>query len=161
MKNKIIKDGVVCISDKVVYKCPLDKDDDYKNVILGLFKNDYDMRLKNIFTFNTIGKKVNASSEVEAGKLATDYGYAIFEYKEDSAVVFLPETFNDYQFGKIVDEIVSRGNLDLLLCYYNNNSFEFTSRDTLQLVLDVYYNIVHNIPADPFQSKKKVKLKRN
>lgn len=124
MNNKKIDNGVICISNSFIYKVPLKVSDDYKDVILGLFYNDYNMHFGNLFKAKSLRKKMdNISDEISAGRLGADYGYVIFEFKKGNSNIFLPEFFNYYQFENTLNEIVSRKK-DIFSLYNEINEYK-------------------------------------
>ena len=56
MKKKAINNGVICITNNFVYSCPLKLDDNYRDVILGLFYNNYSMQYRNLFRSESLRK---------------------------------------------------------------------------------------------------------
>ena len=111
MKKKKLINGIICISSDFLYSCPLKLDDDYKNVILSLFYNNYSMHFGNLMKAKSLRKLFpEIEDEISAGKLAADYGYVTMEFREDSSNIFLPEFFNNYQLVHTLNEIYERKN---------------------------------------------------
>ena len=106
MKKKKINNGVICISESFVYSCPLEVDTDFKGVTLALFSHDYIMQFRNLFKSRSLKRKISdIEDETQAGLIASDYGYVIMQYKKNKGSIYLPESYNLFQFKSIIDEL--------------------------------------------------------
>lgn len=129
---KKINNGVICISNNFVYSCPLKLTDDYKHIMLSLFYNDFNMKINNLFRIKMLrNQMINIKDEITAGRLASNYGYVIFELKEGDSNIFLPEFFNQYQLVKTLNEISEK----------KDNNF------SLYTEVNGFYNDLKDVPA--------------
>lgn len=166
-KNKKINNGIICVSPNFTYSCPLKIDDDYKNIILSLFYNDFNMQFKNMIKANTLKKIIpSIQDEISAGKLGSYYGYTILEFKKNNANIFLPEFFNKYQLIKTLNEIVVRENYNYSIYNeingYNNDlidSSAYTAYNYIKkLYSDIYYDALNNFEG--YTEDRKIKAKK-
>lgn len=152
MKKKI-SDGVICVSSNFIYSCPLKLSDDYKEVMLGLFYNDYNMHFGNLFKAKNLRKKCEyITDEISAGRLGAEYGYVIFEHKNDNSSIFLPEFFNYYQFIHTLNEIKTRKDNNFSLFNevngYKNDLIDSSSYDTYDFVRMIYSDLCFDAQND-------------
>lgn len=151
--RKEVNNGVICISNNFIYDCPLKLDDNYKNIILGLFYNDYNMHFGNLFKARTLLKKLpSIQDEISAGRLAADYGYVTFEFKEGKSNVFVPEFFNNFQFNNMLNEISNRDNY-LFSLYnqfngYDNDLISVSSSDAADFIKTIYSDLCFDARRD-------------
>ncbi|MBR3363135.1 MAG: hypothetical protein IKG40_04335 [Bacilli bacterium] len=149
MKKKAINNGVICISNNFVYSCPLKLDDNYRDVILGLFYNNYSMHYRNLFRSESLRKLLpSIQDDFSAGKLAADYGYVSIELKNNDSTIFLPEFFNYYQFTNTLNEIAIRDNYNYSLYNeingYENNLIKASSNETSEFIKSIYSDLCYD-----------------
>lgn len=127
-----ISNGIICISNNFVYKCPLKLNDDYKHIMLGMFYDDFNMKTNNLFLIKILKNQIaNVNDEIKAGRLASYYGYVMFELKKNNLNIFLPEFFNEFQLIRTLDIIVQK----------EDNNF------SLYTEVDGFYNDLKDVPA--------------
>ena len=133
--KKEIDNGIICISNNFVYECPLKLSYNYKQVMLGLFYDDFNMKTNNLLRINNLQKQIGCiKNEIEAGRFISNYGYVIFELKGGISNIFLPEFFNYFQFVKTLNEIVREK--DSVFNLYNEiNGFNNDVKDVSGPVL--------------------------
>lgn len=123
LKKMKINNGVICISSNFVYSCPLSLDMDFNIVTLSLFYNDYIMKYRNMFKSRSLKKVVSSiDDETQAGLIASDYGYVIMQYKNNTGNIYLPEFYNSYQLCRTVEELDSKRD-------YNYNLYKHLDED--------------------------------
>lgn len=149
MNKKKIESGVICISSNFVYSCPLKISDDYKNVMLGLFYNDYNMHFSNLFKSKDLRKKRDViSDEISAGRLAAEYGYVLLELKKNESSIFLPEFFNEYQLKRTLDEINNRNKRNYSVYNeingYKNDLINVSSYDAYDFIIMIYSDLCYD-----------------
>lgn len=131
MKEEI-SNGIICISNNFIYKRPLKLNDDYKCIMLGMFYSDFNMKTNNLFTIKMLQNQMaNVNDEIRAGRLASYYGYVMFELKKTNLNIFLPEFFNEFQLIKTLDIIAQK----------KDNNF------SLYTEVNGFYNDLKDIPA--------------
>lgn len=150
---KMINDGVISISNNFVYRCPLKLDDNYKVVILGLFYNNYSMHFGNMFKSRTVKKILpTINDEISAGKLAADYGYLTFEFKNENSNIFVPEFFNNFQLINALKEISYRDNFNFSLYNqfngYDNNLADASSSEVSDFIKSIYSDLCFDAKRD-------------
>ena len=142
---KKINNGVICISNNFVYSCPLKLTDDYKHIMLSLVYNDFNMKINNLFRIKMLrNQMINIKDEITAGRLASNYGYVIFELKEGDSNIFLPEFFNQYQLVKTLNEISEKKDNNFSL-YTEVNGFY---NDLKDVSAHIMYRFISGIYSD-------------
>lgn len=165
--KKEINNGVICIGSNFVHSCPLKLDDDYKQVMLGLFYNDYNMHFGNFFKARNLRKQFdNIEDEIGAGRLAAEYGYVIFELKNGNSNIFLPEFFNHYQALKTLNEITRKKDNNFSLYTevngYNNDLKDVSASIMYSFISDIYSDLCFDAETGfiGYSEERKAKAKK-
>lgn len=162
MKKKKLNNGVICISESFVYSCPIVVDADFKGVTLALFSNDYIMHFRNLFKSRSLKRKISdIEDEIQAGLIASDYGYVIMQYKKNKGSIYLPEFYNLYQLRSIIDELEHKEKFKFDLYKQSNDNREsflnLNECDADFIVRSTYYDLCYDAQNGLAGTSSKVK----